>query len=70
MTPLSRVIQTLLKGLPQFVFFSTVSITPFILFELHVHREFCLALPVGSEPRPWCSKGLRISYSFVQSHYW
>ncbi|SCZ87535.1 BZ3500_MvSof-1268-A1-R1_Chr2-2g05001 [Microbotryum saponariae] len=63
-------ISTLLAGLPRFIFLSTISIAPFFLFELHVHREFCLALPVGAEPRPWCSTGLKISYSFVQSHYW
>ncbi|SCV70371.1 BQ2448_1765 [Microbotryum intermedium] len=63
-------ISTLLMGIPRFLFFSTISIAPFVLFELHVHREFCLALPVSLKPRPWCSTGLRISYGFVQSHYW
>ena len=39
---------------------------PFAAEQFAGYNTFC----VNSEPRPWCSQGVPLIYSFIQSEYW
>ncbi|GAA5954473.1 hypothetical protein JCM21900_006818 [Sporobolomyces salmonicolor] len=61
-------LRRLVAGLLPFMLLSLLSAAPFFAFQAYAYRQFCTT--PTSPVRPWCTKGLGLSYGWIQSHYW
>ncbi|KAM0750807.1 hypothetical protein T439DRAFT_348085 [Meredithblackwellia eburnea MCA 4105] len=64
---------TLLRGIPPFFVYSTISAAPFLAYQRWVFNQFCPSSPealLGRARRPWCEGLLGFSYGWIQREYW
>ncbi|GAA5985201.1 hypothetical protein JCM10908_002567 [Rhodotorula pacifica] len=62
-----RHLRRLLVNAPTFLVLSAISAAPFLAFEAFIFRQFCLS---KLTERPWCTRGIGMSYGWVQREYW